>query len=392
MEGCLNVPVVSLHPYYNGTSVISSSTTTDDQRKAVVKEIEKASCSLGCFWVDVPEERYNVGIRNYILNSVDALFNAPTPDEKASLVNIQLPGSNTPRGFIAYGSESGSKSTFENKEGFAFGFSKWNMNGNNANGPKNDLEGINVWPDISDEKGKYFWCQEYQHILEDFLFDLFVEIGNILIRIYSAILYGGDETILENSWKGGETISLGRIFRYFNDTYEKMNKIDKTQYTDVLGSSQHTDWGLLTLILADDIPGLQIWNNESKSGNGEFSMLKPLFNKGKIFVNCGDYMSILSNGCFVSPLHRVVSPIGLFYPEESDPNANGNIVKNERRSIVFFFYPNYDSSIPKNDKVSQEYSIFWDQSLSGIEIPEMKTFGSFIKSKWEEVRRNNTNY
>eukprot|EP00971_Amphidinium_carterae_P293730 5831493-Amphidinium_carterae.1 len=31
------------------------------------------------------------------------------------------------------------------------------------------------------------------------------------------------------------------------------------RYSQVLGSSAHTDWGLLTIILADDTPGLELY-------------------------------------------------------------------------------------------------------------------------------------
>merc|ERR1712139_342616 len=95
------------------------------------------------------------------------------------------------------------------------------------------------------------------------------------------------------------------------------------------GSSPHTDWGLITLIVADDTPGLQLfWDGKRVGGtrDAEKSALKdasgnfvnpeagwytvrPEFDQGKIFVNTGDFMSIVSAGRYISPLHRVLSPV-----------------------------------------------------------------------------------
>ncbi len=43
-------------------------------------------------------------------------------------------------------------------------------------------------------------------ILEKSLFNLFVTVGEMLVRAYSLALYG-DEEVLDREWKGGETLS-----------------------------------------------------------------------------------------------------------------------------------------------------------------------------------------
>ena len=140
-----------------------------------------------------------------------------------------------------------------------------------------------------------------------------------------------------------------------------------------LGSSPHTDWGLLTLIIADDIPGLQIYNES----DDKYYTVKPRFNEGKIFVNCGDYMSLLSKGKFISPKHRVISP---------------DINDKQRISNVFFFYPNYNATIPNMDiNELQSYSLMVDQSkfeLNNVKLHNDITFGEYIKHKWEQVSNN----
>jgi hypothetical protein len=107
---------------------------------------------------------------------------------------------------------------------------------------------------------------------------------------------------------------------------------------------------------------------------------------GLIFVNCGDFMSIVSQGKFVSPLHRVISPEMVGNSKDDDSNHNDNITRNvnhnslaqnadngksnvgdktsdksqttavqnpakpekppDRTSCVFFYYPKYDATVP----------------------------------------------
>ena len=89
-------------------------------------------------------------------------------------------------------------------------------------------------------------------------------------------------------------------------------------------------------------------------------------------------MSILSDGQFVSPLHRVLLPM------ESDG------VK-ERMSFVFFFYPQYNAKIPQS-KSKREYSLLQDQStMDKIQKGSFHlsmSFGSYIKQKWKQVTRD----
>ncbi|XP_062091932.1 probable 2-oxoglutarate-dependent dioxygenase SLC1 [Humulus lupulus] len=66
-----------------------------------------------------------------------------------------------------------------------------------------------------------------------------------------------------------------------------------------LGMPPHSDYGLLTLLLQDaQVEGLQIQHQ------GTWLTVKPLLNS--FVVNVGDHLEILSNGRYMSVLHRVV--------------------------------------------------------------------------------------
>lgn len=65
-----------------------------------------------------------------------------------------------------------------------------------------------------------------------------------------------------------------------------------------LGMPPHSDYGFLTLLLQDDVEGLQV------QCGGEWVTVEPLANS--FVVNIGDHLEIFSNGRYKSVLHRVV--------------------------------------------------------------------------------------
>ncbi|GAB5471646.1 MAG: 2-oxoglutarate and iron-dependent oxygenase domain-containing protein [Rhodospirillales bacterium] len=90
---------------------------------------------------------------------------------------------------------------------------------------------------------------------------------------------------------------------------------------EVLGISEHSDYGLLTLLAQDEVPGLQVMN-----AKGEWIGAPPL--PGALVVNLGQQMERLTNGLFKATAHRVV-------------NASGR----ERLSLPFFLEPSWDAEI-----------------------------------------------
>jgi isopenicillin N synthase-like dioxygenase len=83
----------------------------------------------------------------------------------------------------------------------------------------------------------------------------------------------------------------------------------------------HTDYGVLTLLWADDVPGLQI----GKNGAWHDVSVRP----GLLLANIGDMLTMWTNGRWHSTLHRVVPP---------PPGMTGPV---RRRSVARFLdgYP-----------------------------------------------------
>ncbi|XP_040383256.1 probable 2-oxoglutarate-dependent dioxygenase SLC2 [Oryza brachyantha] len=64
-----------------------------------------------------------------------------------------------------------------------------------------------------------------------------------------------------------------------------------------LGMPAHSDYGLLTILMQDEVSGLEV------SYGGGWAVVEPL--AGAVVVNVGDHLEILSNGRYRSVLHRV---------------------------------------------------------------------------------------
>ncbi|MGF0309051.1 isopenicillin N synthase family dioxygenase [Rhodococcus sp. IEGM1428] len=95
--------------------------------------------------------------------------------------------------------------------------------------------------------------------------------------------------------------------------------------TGATGMGAHTDFGILTILWADRVPGLQILGPD-----GRWHDAQPA--DGALLLNLGDAMARWTNDRWMSTVHRVDPPI-----------VDGLIIR--RRSAAFFFDGNHDAVI-----------------------------------------------
>ncbi len=117
-----------------------------------------------------------------------------------------------------------------------------------------------------------------------------------------------------------------------------------------IGIGAHTDYECFTLLLQDDVGGLQVGNR-----NGEWIRATPV--PGSIVVNIGDMLMRWTNGEFVSTPHRVI-------------NRSGR----ERVSFPFFFGANHDCIVsPLESFVSTERPALYPPTRCGWWTEKMIT-------------------
>lgn len=95
-----------------------------------------------------------------------------------------------------------------------------------------------------------------------------------------------------------------------------------------ISAGKHTDYGLLTLLYQEQY-GLQVRSRVAADGEEVWAWVPPPPIPHTFTVNIGDCLQILSNGRFVSTMHRVVNCV---------PGQ-------DRYSMAFFFDPNFDAMI-----------------------------------------------
>jgi len=366
---------------------------TDDSKEAI-----DHTCMKACG----PINRRRLSSYPRVLDAIASFFALPL-QEKEALPSLHSQGFS--RGYIPVLGESGLKGQFvEWKEGFSMGYESadggdegssegardpsagaaWGQReradvatrraSSLSPSPQNPLEGPNVWPTSSTAlaalrgggtgKGGTAWREEMQAFFVDM-----IALSRALSRALSLAL-GREEGWLEAvCGEGGERISLLRAFHYMSSS----SLPPSIPPSRALGSSPHTDWGLFTIILQqrqesigeeegdEEEGGLQFRGRpqgarvEAGEEGEELEWVRVPWVAETLIVNCGDFLAMLSERLvaegkaraggrreggregasergrrpFHSPVHRVtLSP------------------SRDRTSLVFFFYPSYDTPMP----------------------------------------------
>ncbi|MBB94427.1 MAG: 2OG-Fe(II) oxygenase [Rhodobacteraceae bacterium] len=224
-----------------------------------------------------------------VFHQSETFFAQPMAD-KAPLDIRQSPHN---RGWAAMGSEALDENSgqMDRKEAFNVGLDL------PADDPRvlaaEPFRGVNVWPDQPGFR-------------------------DTMLAYYDAVLALG--TALHAAFESDLDIEPGFFAPHFSAPMATLRVLSYPASTEGIGAGAHTDYGSITLLMCDGVPGLQV-----KPRGKDWTDVPHV--PGAFVVNIGDCLARWSNDIYVSTPHRVLPP------------------PRPRRSIAFFLDPNPDSVI-----------------------------------------------
>jgi isopenicillin N synthase-like dioxygenase len=181
--------------------------------------------------------------------------------------------------------------------------------------------------------------------------------------------YMAELTALGHRLMGGIALGLGLPENYFAEhgmrdplTLFRIFNYPPSPSPELWGVGEHTDYGLLTILLQDDVGGLEV---KSKSN---WIPAPPL--PGSFICNLGDMLDRMTRGIYRSTPHRV-----------------RNLSGRDRLSFPFFFDPHFFADVraidlPSGEMAPDDRGSRWDQSSVHI---FQGTYGDYLLNKVGKV-------
>lgn len=243
-----------------------------EKRKAVAWEIHKACVDTGFFYIKnhtVPQEAMDNQLK------LAAEFFELPMDEKMKLDSVHQHSTRGYEPMAAQTLDEGSPPDL--KEGYMSSVEA----GPDHRYTKLDVPGtgLNQWPESFPE-----FRPQYEAYVEKVL-----DLGRHVARLVALSLeLPGDyfDASLE------EPLHYCRILKY--------PPMPEDAAENQLGAGAHTDWGLLTLLLQDDIGGLEVRN-----ADGKWISAPPI--PGTYIVNLGEMLPVITNDRYKATFHRVLN-------------------------------------------------------------------------------------
>ncbi len=285
------VPVVDISGWDGGDEA---------RRTAVAAEVDAGCRSVG--FLQIAGHGVAATLVEAMLESADHIFALP-PEVKAGLI----PPPHINRGYAPFGSESLTYSL-------------------GVDSPPDLFEAFNIGPDVVPLDDPVHAAQiEGVFAPNRWPPDLVAE-RQVLVAYFEAV------AALAQRLTRIFAVALGMSETFFADkTDHSTNTLRLNNYVHAPGGhtqpgqvrmGAHTDYGILTVLYGDRVPGLEI-----VAPDGEFAAVVP--EPGHFLVNLGDLLAQWTNDRWRSTVHRVVPPAG-------DAPVR-------RRSAAFFHDGNYDA-------------------------------------------------
>ena len=289
------VPVIDIAPFLGGNEAA---------RRAVAGAIDGACREIGFFTITghgIPEEL----IAETRAQAV-AFFGQP----EAEKLKVERPPQKVSRGYNRFRDRSlsytlGVAAPPDLQEAYAFGPEAITGEDYDPDDPATAMLAGNLWP----ERPEGFRDTMLAY------YDAMSALGAHMMRIVAMALDVDEDFFAD---KFDHQSSNSRLIHYPAQ--------DEPPEESQLRAGMHTDYGAVTFVRGDDVPGgLQV-----KLRHGEWIDVHPV--PGSFVCNIADAVMRWTNDRYVSTLHRVVNP-----PREA--------ARQDRISLVFFHMPNHDAVI-----------------------------------------------
>jgi isopenicillin N synthase-like dioxygenase len=293
-----SVPVIDLGPFRSGD---------DAARREVAEQIDRACRDVGFLSVvghGVPDE-----LIEEMVSVTTAFFDLPVAEKQ----RFSVAEKSANRGYASLGSEALSYSIGEAS-------------------PPDLFEAFNVGWEIDDaEVDDYVAVERTRFFHPNVWPDHPPELREVWLRYWDALDRLGHELM------SAMAMALGLHADHFEPSISRnisvMRAINYERrpgapdpLPDQMRMGAHTDYGSITILWADDVPGLQI-----QVEDGSWRPVQPP--TGAFLVNLGDLLAEWTNDRWRSTMHRVVPP---------PAGADGAV---RRRSIAWFQQPDHDAVI-----------------------------------------------
>lgn len=293
------VPVIDLSPYTAGDDP-----TRDDPaaRERVAREIDAACSSVG--FMQIVGHGIDDAVIEGLAGAIDDFFALP-PETKNG---YRVAGAN--RGYSPPKSETLSLSLgVESASRMNDFFEAFNVGVEARSFPDLALDeadyGINLWPH----------CRDFRPRIDAYFAEA-SRVARTLTLAFADALGVPPEVFTGIT---GHSIDVLRLNNY------ALPPGPVTLDGELTGMGEHTDFGLVTVLWADRVAGLQVL-----SSDGVWHDVHPV--EGGLLVNLGDLTARLTGDRWMSTLHRVRPPI-----------VDGGIVR--RRSAAFFHDGDVDAIV-----------------------------------------------
>lgn len=317
---CLAAADVASPPVIDVAPIILPEAHTAQQIAQTLQEIRRASIDWGFY--NVINHGITQDLQDRVFAQTAAFFAAPMALRDAVRRNVT-----NSRG---YADVEYTKQRVDRKEVFDVGPLSMDQRLLSAQGLRDyALDGVNMWPQDEDEERLPLFrstVEEYYEAVHRLSVSLLRATGQSM-----GCLPPQEQGTEEQGdvWGDffGEAFSQHSSLLRLNHYPLRMDEQQPAVPYDQLGVGQHTDAGGLTVLLQDQVGGLQVYTgSKQEHGNGHWVPVNPV--PGAVTINIGDMLQIWSNDVLKAAQHRVL--------------ASSNA---ERYSLPFFFNPNYDTLV-----------------------------------------------